>query len=101
MQGRRLPVYFSVLTASALLLAGCAKGTGDSGQQDASVEPEAQLKGDVAVLGLGAEDGAGSVRLAEAKKALGSKVKVKLIKGDLDIQQFLNPDVAGKPPGVV
>src|SRR3954462_8613292 len=101
MQGRRLPVYFSVLTASALLLAGCAKGTGDSGQQDASFDPKAQLKGDVTVMGFGAEDEIGSVRLDEAKKALGSKVKVKLIKGDLDIQQFLNSVASGKPPEVV
>jgi multiple sugar transport system substrate-binding protein len=101
MQRRRLPVYFSVLTASALLLAGCAKGTGDSGQQDASFDPKAQLKGDVTVMGFGAEDEIGSVRLDEAKKALGSKVKVKLIKGDLDIQQFLNSVASGKPPEVV
>jgi multiple sugar transport system substrate-binding protein len=101
MQRRRLPVYFSVLTASALLLAGCAKGTGDSGQQDASFDPKASLKGDVTVMGFGAEDEIGSVRLDQAKKALGSKVNVKLIKGDLDIQQFLNSVASGKPPEVV
>src|SRR3954468_529166 len=101
MQRRRLPVYFSVLTASALLLAGCAKGTGDSGQQDASFDPKASLSGDLTVMGFGAEDEIGSVRLDEAKKALGSKVKVKLIKGDLDIQQFLNSVASGKPPEVV
>jgi multiple sugar transport system substrate-binding protein len=101
MQRRRLPVYFSVLTASALLLAGCAKGTGDSGQQDASFDPKASLKGDLTVMGFGAEDEIGSARLEEAKKALGSKVDVKLIKGDLDIQQFLNSVASGKPPEVV
>jgi len=101
MQRRRLPVYFSVLTASALLLAGCAKGTGDSSQQDASFDPKASLSGDLTVMGFGAEDEIGSVRLDEAKKALGSKVKVKLIKGDLDIQQFLNSVASGKPPEVV
>jgi multiple sugar transport system substrate-binding protein len=41
------------------------------------------------------------VRLDEAKKALGSKVKVKLIEGDLDIQQFLNSVASGQPPEVV
>ena len=101
MQRRRLPVYFSVLTASALLLAGCAKGTGDSGEQNATFDPKASLKGNVTVMGFGAEDEIGSVRLDQAKKALGSKVKVKLIKGDLDIQQFLNSVASGKPPEVV
>lgn len=101
MQRRRLPLYFSVLTASALLLAGCAKGTGDSGQQNASFDPKASLKGNVTVMGFGAEDEIGSVRLDQAKKALGSRVNVKLIKGDLDIQQFLNSVASGKPPEVV
>ena len=98
---RRLPMYFSVLTASALLLAGCAKGTGDSDQPDASFDPKASLSGDLTVMGFGADDEIGSVRLDEAKKALGSKVKVKLIEGDLDIQQFLNSVASGQPPEVV
>jgi multiple sugar transport system substrate-binding protein len=98
---RRLPMYFSVLTASALLLAGCAKGTGDSDQPDASFNPKASLSGDLTVMGFGADDEIGSVRLDEAKKALGSKVKVKLIEGDLDIQQFLNSVASGQPPEVV
>jgi multiple sugar transport system substrate-binding protein len=94
-------MYFSVLTASALLLAGCAKGTGDSDQPDASFDPKASLSGDLTVMGFGADDEIGSVRLDEAKKALGSKVKVKLIEGDLDIQQFLNSVASGQPPEVV
>jgi multiple sugar transport system substrate-binding protein len=98
---RRLPMYFSVLTASALLLAGCAKGTGESDQPDASFDPKASLSGDLTVMGFGADDEIGSVRLDEAKKALGSKVKVKLIEGDLDIQQFLNSVASGQPPEVV
>jgi len=74
--------------------------SGDSGI-DASFDPKASLSGDLTVMGFGADDEIGSVRLDEAKKALGSKVKVKLIEGDLDIQQFLNSVASGQPPEVV
>src|SRR4051794_41961110 len=98
MHRRRVPVYFSVLTASALLLAGCAKGTGGSQDQNTSFDPKASLSGNLTVMGFGTDDEIGSVRLDEAKKALGPKAKVKLIEGELDIQQFLNSVAAGPPP---
>jgi multiple sugar transport system substrate-binding protein len=101
MHRRRVPVYLSVLTASALLLAGCAKGTGGSQDQNSSFDPKASLSGNLTVMGFGTDDEIGSVRLAQAKKALGKKVKVKLIEGELDIQQFLNSVASGQPPEVV
>jgi multiple sugar transport system substrate-binding protein len=97
---RRLPVYFSVLGASVLLVAGCAQGTGDS-EQDTQYDADATLSGNLTIMGFGAEDEIGSTRLDLAKKALGSDVSVKQIKGDLDIQQFLSSVAAGDPPEVV
>jgi multiple sugar transport system substrate-binding protein len=97
---RRLPVYFSVLGASVLLVAGCAQGTGDS-EQDTQYDADATLSGNLTIMGFGAEDEIGSTRLDLAKKALGSDVTVKQIKGDLDIQQFLSSVAAGDPPEVV
>jgi multiple sugar transport system substrate-binding protein len=52
-------------------------------------------------MGFGAGDEIATVRLDQAKQALGGDVKVKLIEGDLDIQQFLSAVATGEPPEVV
>jgi multiple sugar transport system substrate-binding protein len=88
------------LFAATPLLVGCAHGTGDS-NRDVTFDPTADLSGDMTVMGFGAEDEIGTTRLDLAKRALGSGVKVKLVKGDLDIQQFLSSVAAGDPPEVV
>jgi multiple sugar transport system substrate-binding protein len=82
-----------------MLLASCAQGTGDT-ETDASYDPEAELSGTLTAMGFGAGDEIATVRLDEAKKALGD-VQVKLIEGDLDIQQFLSSVAAGDPPEIV
>ncbi|HJT75874.1 MAG TPA: extracellular solute-binding protein [Gemmataceae bacterium] len=97
---RRMGAYFSVIAVSAVLLAGCAQGTGNT-KTNATYDRNAKLSGKVTVMGFGATDEIGKVRLHEARKALGSKVKVKLIPGDLDIQQFLSAVASGEPPEVV
>ncbi|MGN6575580.1 MAG: extracellular solute-binding protein, partial [Nocardioides sp.] len=90
------------LVASALLASACAQGTADSsGSADISFDPDARLSGKLTVMGFGATDEIGKVRLDQAKAALGDKVKVKLIEGDLDIQQFLTSVAAGDPPEIV
>jgi multiple sugar transport system substrate-binding protein len=91
----------AALTASVLTLTACAQGTGGSSQEKSDFDPEASLSGTMSVMGFGGEDEIGTTRLELAKKALGSKVKVKLIKGDLDIQQFLSAVAAGDPPEIV
>jgi multiple sugar transport system substrate-binding protein len=96
-----MPVRLSFLLVPALLLASCAKGTGDDTSSTTKFDPSAKLSGTVSVMGFGAEDEIGSVRIDEAKKALGSGAEVKLVKGDLDIQQFLSAVAAGDPPDVV
>lgn len=98
---RRVPGYFLGAGLAGLVLAACAQGTGDSGNDtDASFDPGAKLGGKLTVMGFGATDEIGEVRLDEAKKALGN-VDVKLVEGELDIQQFLSAVAAGDPPEIV
>ena len=91
-----MPAFVAVLTAAGIALAGCAQGTGDQ-QSDASFDPGARLQGELTVMGFGATDEIATVRLEEAETALGD-VKVKLVEGDLDIQQFLSSVAAGDLP---
>lgn len=88
------------LVLSGLLLAGCAQGTGGEEATDASFDSGADLSGKLNVMGFGAGDEIASVRLEEAKQALGD-VDVKLVEGDLDIQQFLSSVATGEPPEVI
>ncbi len=90
----------------ALLVAGgvltaCAQGTSDDTSEDAQFDSGASLSGNLDVMGFGAGDEIATVRLEETEKALGSDVKVKLIEGELDIQQFLSSVASGEPPAVV
>lgn len=87
--------------AAACLLAACAQGTSDSEEtSDASFDSDADLSGTVQVMGFGAGDEIATVRLDRAKEALGD-AQVKLIEGDLDIQQFLSSVASGEPPSLV
>lgn len=97
---RRRTTAAVVLLASGALVAGCAQGTGGETETNASFAPEAKLSGKLTVMGFGAGDEIATVRLDEAGKALGD-VNVKLIEGDLDIQQFLSSVASGEPPEIV
>jgi multiple sugar transport system substrate-binding protein len=97
---RRASLYFLTAAVTSLVLAGCAQGTGDNNAGDASFDSDAQLSGSLQVMGFGATDEIGQVRLDEAKKALGD-VDVRLVEGELDIQQFLSSVAAGDPPEIV
>jgi len=89
------------LLAAACLLTACAQGTGDSEEtSDASFDSDADLSGTVQVMGFGAGDEIATVRLDRAKEELGDAT-VKLIEGDLDIQQFLSSVASGEPPSLV
>jgi multiple sugar transport system substrate-binding protein len=95
---RRISAYSLLLTG--VLLAGCAHGTGGGKTSDVTYDPKAKLSGSLSVMGFGAGDEVATARLDQAKKALGG-VKVDLIEGDLDIQQFLSSVASGKPPEIV
>jgi multiple sugar transport system substrate-binding protein len=96
--------YLSLASAvlSGALLAGCAQGSGDDEESggDSSFDADAELTGELNVMGFGATDEIGQVRLDEAKGALGD-VRVELIEGDLDIQQFLSSVATDDPPEIV
>jgi multiple sugar transport system substrate-binding protein len=100
MRSRRL-LSSLALVATGALVAGCAQGTADnSSSSKTSFDPQAKLSGKLTIMGFGATDEIGQVRLDEAKKALGN-VKVKTIEGDLDIQQFLSSVASGQPPEII
>jgi multiple sugar transport system substrate-binding protein len=87
----------------ALALTSCAKGTGGGAaptQSASQFNPSATYQGTLTAMGFGATDEIGTTRVDLAKKALGG-ADVKLIEGDLDIQQFLSAVAAGDPPDII
>lgn len=84
----------------ALALSGCAVGTGGGGTDNAEYDSGAKLSGKLTVMGFGGDDEVGTSRVEYTKTELGD-VDVELIKGDLDIQQFLSAVASGKPPELI
>ncbi|MBB6548383.1 ABC transporter substrate-binding protein [Nonomuraea rubra] len=97
-------VRWSVLSVSlALALTSCARGTGGAAAPAPSAgqfDPGASYQGTISVMGFGATDEIGETRVELAKKSL-KGADVKLIEGDLDIQQFLSAVAAGDPPDII
>ncbi|MBF8189327.1 extracellular solute-binding protein [Nonomuraea sp. K274] len=97
-------IRWSVLSVSlALALTSCAKGTGGGAapaQSPGQFDPATKFQGTISVMGFGATDEIGSTRVDLAKASLGG-ADVKLIEGDLDIQQFLSSVAAGDPPDLI
>jgi multiple sugar transport system substrate-binding protein len=84
--------------AIALLLTGCAVGTGGGGGgDDADYDTDAELSGELSVMGFSGVDEVATSRIEYAESELGD-VEVELIEGDLDIQQFLSAVASGQPP---
>lgn len=82
----------------ALMLSGCAVGTGGAaGGDDADYDPDADLSGELSVMGFSGVDEVATSRVEYAEAELGD-VEVELIEGDLDIQQFLSAVASGEPP---
>ncbi len=94
-------IVLAGLVMGCLLASGCAQGTGGESEGSAQYDADAQLDGSLEVLGFGATDEIGQVRLDEAQAALGDDVDVKLVEGDLDIQQFLSSVATGEPPEII
>lgn len=95
-------VAVAALTASAaLVLSGCAVGTGgQSAETDAEYDPGAELSGNLSVMGFSGVDEVATTRIEMAETELGD-VEVELIEGDLDIQQFLSAVASGEPPSLL
>ncbi|MFC7406196.1 extracellular solute-binding protein [Georgenia alba] len=94
------------LTAT-LALAACARGQqepaggdgGDGGEQT-SFDPEAELSGDIQIMGFGLNDEIAEVRYDSAQRVM-PEVDFSLVEGDLDIQQFLSAVAAGDAPDLI
>ncbi|WP_173922737.1 ABC transporter substrate-binding protein [Agromyces sp. Marseille-P2726] len=88
----------ALTAATALLLTGCAVGTGGSASDDdTDYDPDAELSGELSVMGFSGVDEVATSRVEYTEGELGD-VDVKLIEGDLDIQQFLSAVASGEPP---
>jgi len=89
---------FVGLGIAALLLSGCAVGTGGgSGDTDAEYDAGTELDGDLEVMGFSAVDEVAQARIDLAETELG-EVDVDLVEGELDLQQFLSAVASGEPP---
>ena len=85
--------------AFSLVLAGCAQGTGSSGEAP-EFSSDAPLEGELSIMGFGTGDEIGQVRYDRAVAGLGD-VEVSLSEGALDIQAFLSAVASGNPPDLV
>jgi multiple sugar transport system substrate-binding protein len=97
---RRTAATLLTSAACAALLAGCAVGTGGADDSDAEYDTGAELSGTLSVMGFSGVDEVATSRTELAQEALGD-VEVKLIEGDLDLQQFLSAVASGEPPEIV
>jgi multiple sugar transport system substrate-binding protein len=86
---------------TALALTACATGTGSNNEDKTNYDPDATLSGTLDIMGFGAGDEIATTRYDLAAEALGKDVDLKLIEGDLDMQQFLSAVAAGDPPALV
>jgi multiple sugar transport system substrate-binding protein len=99
-------VRWSALALTAgLVFAGCAQGTSDDSSDEETgdgtvFDPEAELSGELNVMGFGATDEIGQTRLDLATEAV-APAEISLIEGDLDLQQFLSAVATGEPPELV
>ena len=90
------------MLAAACLLAACAQGTGDSEEtSDASFDSEANLSGDRAGDGVRRRRRDRHRPARAGRRRSSARREVKLIEGDLDIQQFLSSVASGEPPSLV
>ncbi|WP_251453644.1 extracellular solute-binding protein [Microbacterium sp. Marseille-Q6648] len=93
-------VTAAAVAAGALVLGGCAVGTGGADDADAEYAADAELSGDVSVMGFSGVDEVATSRLDLAEAALG-EASVSLTEGELDLQQLLSAVATGTPPDLV
>ncbi|NED99333.1 extracellular solute-binding protein [Phytoactinopolyspora halotolerans] len=104
--------WLALIAATGLSLAACASGTADDDTADSgnsgdesedagsAFAADAELSGDLSIMGFSLGDEIAEVRYDEAVAALG-EVDVSLAEGELDIQQFLSSAATGQPPDII
>src|SRR4029453_10053424 len=97
---RRTRNPLTAAVATALVLAGCAVGTGGAADDDVEYDAEAELSGGLSVMGFSGVDEVATSRVEVAEAELGD-VEVELIEGELDLQQFLASVASGEPPSLL
>ncbi len=91
----------ALASVALVALAGCAHGSDEGGgQRSGEFDSAASYSGRISVMGFGAADEVARARLKVARKSL-DPAKVKLIEGDLDVQQFLTAIASGEAPDVI
>lgn len=97
---RRLGALAAI--AAVGFLGGCAVGTGGAGgDDDAQYDAGATLEGELSVMGFSGVDEVATSRMDLAERELGDGVELRLIEGELDLQQFLSTVATGDPPDLV
>ncbi|WP_261167005.1 ABC transporter substrate-binding protein [Microbacterium sp. Marseille-Q6965] len=100
-RNRRLAA-FAAMGTIGLLASGCAVGTGGSGgDDDAQYDSGATLEGELSVMGFSGVDEVATSRMDLAEQELGDGVELRLIEGELDLQQFLSTVATGTPPDLI
>ncbi|WP_203136459.1 extracellular solute-binding protein [Microbacterium sp. JZ31] len=91
----------AALASGALVLAGCAVGTGGTDDGGAEYDPGAELEGELSVMGFAGVDEVATTRMDLAEAELGDGVNVQVAEGELDLQQFLSAAATGDPPDLI
>lgn len=102
MRDRKLRAGVALVGISALLTS-CAQGTsskpGEAGDPT-DFSAEESLSGTLEIMGFGKGDEVATVRYDRAEEGL-EGVTLKLVEGELDIQQFLTAAASGDAPGLI
>lgn len=92
---------------AVVALAACATGT-DSGEDTEGAtdgggqfDADAELSGELEIMGFGLGDDVATSRFEVAEAAVGEDVSITPIEGALDIQQFLTAVASGNPPDLI
>ena len=97
MSGKAVFVAVSVM---ALAMTGCATGQSSKAATSAAYDSSAAVSGKLTIMGFGTGDDVATTRFDTAKAAL-PDVQVDLVKGQLDVQQFLSSVAANQAPDII
>ncbi len=91
---------------TGLTLTSCAQGSVEGGDDSSDAQAigfdsNAELSGELEIMGFGLGDDVAESRYAIAEEALGESVTINHVEGALDIQQFLTAVASGEPPDII